>query len=267
MRNVLDRFRAEYGQLPLFRTDGAGRRIMLLTRQHVQTMVNKKGATPFAQRNFLNTLRAVLKWALEEGRIPDDPTLGVTRPKAKPTAGFATWREEKVALYEAHHKVGSKARLALGLLKYTGQRRGDIIRMGERMIHASEHGEELDITQEKTGTTITIPVHPKLREIIDATPMVGVKTFLVTQFGKPYTAPGFSNWFRQMCDEAGCHGLSAHGLRKATATTLAEIGCGDKLIASLLGHRSAAVVSIYTCAADQKVLAREAMRRRIEAGK
>jgi hypothetical protein len=26
-------------------------------------------------------------------------------------------------------------------------------------------------------------------------PMVGVKTFLVTLFGKPYTAPGFSNWF------------------------------------------------------------------------
>jgi len=40
-------------------------------------------------------------------------------------------------------------------------------------------------------------VNPKLREIIDATPTVGVKTFLVTHFGKPYTAPGFGNWFRR----------------------------------------------------------------------
>jgi hypothetical protein len=118
-RNVLDRFRAEYGQLPLFRTDGAGRRIMLLTRQHVQTMVNKKCATPFAQRNFLNTLRAVFKWAMEEGRIPDNPTLGVTRPKAK-TVGFRTWGEDEIARFEAHHRVGSKARLAFGLLLYTG---------------------------------------------------------------------------------------------------------------------------------------------------
>ena len=35
---------------------------------------------------------------------------------------------------------------------------------------------------------LTIPVHPRLREIIEATPMVGVKTFLVTHFGKVYTA-------------------------------------------------------------------------------
>ena len=58
---------------------------------------------------------------------------------------------------------------------------------------------------------LEIPVHPKLREIIDATPTVGVKTFLVTHFGKPYTAPGFGNWFRELCDAAGCFDISAHG--------------------------------------------------------
>jgi integrase len=265
-RNILDRFRAEYGQLPLFRIDGAGRRVMLLTRQHVQAMVNKKGATPFAQRNFLNTLRAMFRWALEEGRLPDDPTLGVTRPKAK-TDGYAPFSEEKIALYEAHHPVGSKARLAFGLLLYTGQRRGDAVQMRASNIHVGADGQELVITQEKTGTTVTIPMHPKLREIIDATPMVGVKAFLVTHQGKPYTAPGFGNWFREMCDEAGCVGVSAHGLRKATGRRLAEIGCSDKQIAAILGHTSSAVVSIYTRAADQRRLAREAMRKLVEAGK
>jgi integrase len=97
--------------------------------------------------------------------------------------------------------------------------------------------------------------------------MVGVKTFLVTHQGKPYTAVGFGNWFRDVANEAGCPGLSPHGLRKATATRLAEIGCGDKQIAAVLGHKSAAVVSIYTRAADQKRLAREAMRKLIEARK
>ena len=58
---------------------------MLLTREHVQRIVNEKAATPFAQRNFLNTLRAMFKWATKEGRIPDDPTLGVTREKVKTT--------------------------------------------------------------------------------------------------------------------------------------------------------------------------------------
>ena len=62
-RNILENFRAAYGHLPLFRTDASGRRTMLLTREHVQRIVNEKSATPFAQRNFLNTLRAMFKWA------------------------------------------------------------------------------------------------------------------------------------------------------------------------------------------------------------
>jgi integrase len=261
-RRMLGRWRSEHGQLPLFRTDGAGRRHMLLARQHVQVMVNKKGTTPFEQRNFLHTLRSVFRWAMQEGRIPDDPTVGVTRPKAT-TAGYQTWGEDEIARFEERFPIGCKARLAFALLLYTGQRRGDAVRMGPQMIRDGE----LTITQEKTGTTVMIPVHPKLHEIIDATPMIGVKTFLVTHQGKSYTAAGFGNWFRDLVNEAGCPGLSPHGLRKATATRLAEIGCGDKLIAAILGHKSAAVVSIYTRAADQKKLAREAVRRLIEAGK
>jgi integrase len=261
-RRMLDRWRSEYGQLPLYRTDGAGRRHMLLTRQHVQVMVNKKSATPFEQRNFLHALRAVFAWAAQEGRVPENPTIGVTRPKAS-TAGYRTWGEDEIARFGDHFPLGSKARLAFGLLLYTGQRRGDVVHMGPQMVRDGE----MAITQQKTKTPITIPIHPKLREIIDASPMVGVKTFLVTNFGKPYTAAGFGNWFRDLAREAGCPGLSPHGLRKATAVRLAELGCGDKEIASVLGHTSAAVVSIYTRAADQKKLARSAMRKLVEAGK
>ena len=210
---------------------------MLLTREHVQRIVNEKAATPFAQRNFLNTLRAMFQWAMKEGRVPDDPTLGVTREKVK-TTGYKTWSEDQIARFEATHPIGSKARLAFALLLYTGQRRGDVVRMGRQHIHNGV----LTIDQGKTEggeeAHLEIPVHPKLREIIDATPTVGVKTFLVTHFGKPYTAPGFGNWFRELCDAAECPDVSAHGLRKATARRLAEIGCSANQIASITGHAS-----------------------------
>ena len=52
----------------------------------------------------------------------------------------------------------------------------------------------------KFKTPVTVPVHPKLREIINATPMVGLTTFLVTHFGKPYSAAGFGNWFRDLAN-------------------------------------------------------------------
>jgi len=107
-------------------------------------------------------------------------------------------------------------------------------------------------------------MHPKLRAIIEATPTVGVKTFLVTHFGKPYTAPGFGNWFRELCDKAGCPDVSAHGLRKATARRLAEIGCSANQIASITGHASLSEIQRYTRAADRKRMAREAMAKLIE---
>jgi hypothetical protein len=39
----------------------------------------------------------------------------------------------------------------------------------------------------------------------------------MTGHGKPFTAAGFGNWFREQCDAAGLPQCSAHGLRKAAA--------------------------------------------------
>jgi integrase len=264
-RHILENFRQAHGDKPLFSTDHTGRRTMLLTREHLQRIVNEKAATPFAQRNFLNTLRALFKWAIKEGRIPEDPTLGVTREKAK-TTGYKTWSEDHIARFEDRHAIGSKARLAFALLLYTGQRRSDVVTMGRQHIQNGM----LTIDQGKTEggeeSHLEIPVHPKLQEMIDATPTLGVKTFLVTHFGKPYTAPGFGNWFRELCDQADCPDVSAHGLRKATARRLAEIGCSANQIASITGHASLSEVQRYTKAADRKRMAREAMKKLVEGG-
>jgi integrase len=264
-RNILGNFAAQHGDKPVFRTDNNGRRIMLLTRGHMQAIVNGKAATPFAQRNFLNTVNVMFQWAADEGRIPLNPALGVRRDRVK-TTGYRTWAEAEIAQFEARHPIGTKARLALALLLYTGQRRSDVVRLGRRHIH----DDLLIIDQGKTEggdeAHLEIPVHPRLHEIIEATPMVGVKTFLVTHFGKPYTAPGFGNWFRELCDAAGCQGLSAHGLRKACARRLAEIGCSAHQIAAITGHATLKEVARYTNAADRKRMGREAIAKLVEAG-
>jgi ABC-type transport system substrate-binding protein len=84
--------------------------------------------------------------------------------------------------------------------------------------------------------------------------------------GVPFTAAGFGNWFRDLCDKAGCPDVSAHGLRKATARRLAEIGCTEHEIASITGHASLKEVERYTKAANRKRLARSAMKKLIEGG-
>ncbi|MFZ1186710.1 MAG: tyrosine-type recombinase/integrase [Pseudolabrys sp.] len=86
------------------------------------------------------------------------------------------------------------------------------------------------------------------------------------KFGKPF-AVAVGNWFRDRCNEAGLpKGISAHGLRKATARRLADLGCTAHQIADVTGHATLAEVQRYTKAADRKRLAREAMKKLIEGG-
>ena len=245
-RNILERFREQHGD----------KQVALLQRQHIAAMVAAKAATPSASRNLLAVLRLLMRYAIEIGIRTDDPTLGVKHAKIK-SDGYETWSEDNIAQYEAAHPPGSKARLALALLLYTVQRRGDVVRMGWQ--HVS--GDSLLVTQQKTGTKLTLPLQPELKAALAATPRTNL-TFLTTHTGRPYTDAGFTNWFRDCCNAAGLpNGLSAHGLRKAGCRRLAERGCSAHEIAAWSGHLSLREVERYTKAADQARLARSAMTR------
>jgi integrase len=99
-------------------------------------------------------------------------------------------------------------------------------------------------------------MHSEMQSIIAAT-ATGQMTFLTTEFGKPFTAAGFGNWFREQCNAVGLRHCSSHGLRKAAA--LAEVGCSEHEIAAITGHLSLYEVARYTRAADQERLAEAAI--------
>lgn len=243
-RGIVERFRADYGEL----------RIATLERRHIKEIIGKKAATPAAANNLLRMLRTLLNFAVEVGMRPDNPALGV-RGFRRRGDGFHTWSEEEIAAFEARHSIGTKARLALGLMLFTGQRRSDAVRMGWQHVA----GGAIFVRQQKTGTRLEIPVHPELARILDGAERKQL-TFLTTSYGKAFTPAGFGNWFRQRCDEAGLPHCAAHGLRKAAARRLAEAGCSNQVIKSITGHKSDREVSIYTEAADQKVRAAQAIR-------
>src|SRR5262249_28072825 len=145
---------------------------------------------------------------------------------------YHSWTEDEIAQFETQHLVGSRARLALDLLLYTGQRRSDVVRMGRHHVRDGM----LQVIQDKGGVELQVPVLPALADTMAAT--ADHLTFLVTEFGRPFTAAGFGNWFRDRCNEAGLRHCSAHGLRKAAARRLAEAGCTVHQIAAITGHTS-----------------------------
>jgi integrase len=243
-RRILERFREQHGE----------KGIATLGKSHVERMVGAKAATPGAALNFLVSLRALMRHAVTAGLRADDPTTGVRAPKYR-SGGFYTWTDEDISKFEARHPIGTRARLAMVLLLYTAQRRADVVKLGRQHMRDGV----LTVRQQKTGTTLSIPVHPELKTVLDATPIENM-TFLTTHGGKPLSVDGFSGWFRRKCHEAGLPSrAAAHGLRKAACRRLAELGCSASVIASISGHSTLREVGRYTAAADQAKLARQGM--------
>jgi len=84
-------------------------------------------------------------------------------------------------------------------------------------------------------------------------------TFLVTEYGRPFSPAGFGNWFRDRCDEAGLKELSAHGLRKTLQIIGAEMGLTDRELMAIAGHESTQETSRYTKKRDRDLLAKSGM--------
>jgi integrase/recombinase XerD len=101
-------------------------------------------------------------------------------------------------------------------------------------------------------------VLPQLRDVLDATAS-GHLTFLVTEFGKPFTAAGFGEWFGARCDKARLPHCTFHGLREGAARRLAEHGCTPHEIAAITGHATLKEIERYTKDAERKRLAVSAM--------
>jgi integrase/recombinase XerD len=223
--------------------------------RHVRALRDERSDQPGAANTRLKALKALFAWACEEKPeiAPHNPTLGVRKIKYA-SDGHHSWSPEEIAQYRDRHPLGSKARLALDLLLYTGGRREDAVRFGLQNVRNNRVRFRQAKNEHRNPIDIDIPLHPELAASIAAT-RSGHMTFLVTEFGRPFTPAGFGNWFRDQCDQANLHHCSAHGLRKATAAALAEAGATAHEIAAVTGHISLEEIERYTRAARKKKLA------------
>jgi integrase len=143
-----------------------------------------------AERSALHRIKRGTSSALKARLVKQDPTAGVENPVRPKNEGFKPWNEEDVAAYEQHWPLGTRQRVWLDVLLYTGLRRGDAARLGRQHIR---HG-TATLTTEKTGTEVSLPILPVLQRTLDASPC-GDLAFIVGAKGQPLTKESFGNEF------------------------------------------------------------------------
>jgi integrase len=215
----------------------------------------RRAQTPDQARHFLDTMRGLFRWALAAKLVKSDPTAGVENPLRKKGDGFIPWTEDHVAAYERRWPVGTRQRVWLDVLLYTGLRRGDAVRFGRQHVRdgiGSIKTEKSDFT-----ITVTLPILPVLAETLAAGPC-GDLTFIAGERGQPLTKESFGNLFRAACRAAKVPG-SSHGVRKIAATRAANQGATVAQLEAIFGWSGGTMASHYTRSADRKRLALEAM--------
>lgn len=224
----------------------------------IRVLRDRKAGLPEAANSRVKALRQVFAWAIENEHVTTNPARDVPYIRGN-TVGFHSWEVEEVEQFEHRHPIGTKARLALALLMYTGVRRSDVVRLGRQHIRDGWFKIAVQKNRKRKPVTVELPVLIALDEIIAASP-TGDLTFLITQFGRPFTANGFGNWFRRRCKEADLSHCSAHGLRKAGAARAAENSATTHELMAIFGWQTVKEAERYTQAAQRKRLASNAER-------
>jgi integrase len=228
-----------------------------MTAKAVRVLRDRKADRPDAANNRLKFVRQVFAWGVEHDHVETNPALGIATIRVA-TEGYHSWTPTEVTQFEQRHPLGTTAHLALKLALLTGLRRSDLVRVGRQ----HERNGWLKLTLQKNRgrrpVVVELPILPALQAVLDASP-VGDLTFLATSFGRPFTAAGFGNWFRDRCNEAGLPHCSAHGLRKAGATLAAEQGATTHELMAIFGWLTMRQAETYTRTAQRKRMAGEAM--------
>lgn len=225
-----------------------------ITQRDIVAGRERRVKTPSQARNFLDAMQGLFRWALEAKLITVDPTANVARPKKKTGSGFRPWTEEDVAKYHARWPLGTRQRVWLDVLLYSGLRRGDVVRYGRQHIRNGVGR----IATEKSGFKVTaiVPMLPVLARTLEAGPC-GDLTFICSALGKPFVKESFGVAFKAACKEAGVPG-SAHGVRKIAATTAANNGATTEQLKALFGWTTDSMASLYTRTANRDRMAQMA---------
>ena len=222
---------------PLYRV-----RVDEIRRRHIIALRNKYRDKPGAANAIVAVVGVLMKLAV----ILEYRESGIAGVDKLPVGEHRRWSDQDIAF--ALEQFPEHLRRAIVLALYTGQRSGDLA----AMTWAAYDGEGITVKQQKTGAELWLPVHPALKEEIDAWRLTATAvTILTARNGVPFGRALPPAAHAAIKAHPQLRGLVFHGLRMTAAAKLAEAGCSTHEIAAITGHKTLAMIEHYTAGADQ----------------
>jgi integrase len=210
-----------------FRSDSDGSwPVEIITAEHALSLRDKYADRPGTANVILKALGSLYKWATNPGRKYAEKSIiaGIEQFDMGEHEPWPEWLIEE-ALNDP------EVRLPVALLYYLGQRIGDTVRLGPQNIARGV----CNLTQQKTGTALSIPFHSRLAKIIETDAPKGAMLFMLNERNKPMTEPALrirlQKWARARGQE-----IVPHGLRKNAVIALLEAECSVAEVSAITGQ-------------------------------
>lgn len=254
------------------------RRLQELRREHVESMVRHlerlptRAGTKRSARSTAYALRLLttaLDAAMVEDLIKRNPAKHVKAPH-QPTHEMQTWTAADVRSFLAH--VADEALAGGWHLTALGLRRGEVlglrwcdVDLDAGVVHVRQSRTpafgKVAIVEPKTKRgRRTVPLTPEavaaLRQTRQRTlvenPVIpfaekrDVNRFvIVNQAGEPIHPSTWGHWFDQHVKAAGLPRIRLHDMRHTAATLLLQAGVPPVVVAGILGHSPAVLLTTY----------------------
>jgi integrase len=236
-----------------------GDKSALMPRHHVIRIRDAMIETPGAADNMVKAIRAMYTWAIDDGRVSENPALGIG--KVNEGTGAIPWSVEDLRQFRERHPLGTMAHLSLTMFMFLACRLADAPILGRGHEKLVDDVRFIGWQPGKKGSAyVSVPILPPLARAIASQKVAG-PTFLLNTYGRSFASSNaFSNKFRVWVHEAGLTDRSPHGIRKAAGELMALEGASQYHIMCVHGHTQAKTSEVYTRGVDRQRLAAEAMK-------
>lgn len=244
----------------------AGVEVAVCGRHHLLEFLSwrhRDGVSARTVSRQLSALRGFYRWLKREGRIAEDPTLLIERPKTGRPLPKTLSEADVEALLSAPDtatSLGLRDRAMLEMLYATGLRVSELVGLRTSQVNARQGLVRIIGKGDKErlvpmGEEALAWLERYLREgrsLLLGTTQSDV--LFPSRRGQQMTRQTFWHRLRQMAARAGVRkALSPHTLRHAFATHLLNHGADLRVVQLLLGHSDLSTTQIYTHVARQRL--------------
>ena len=203
------------------------------------------------KRQAAAVLQNIMDRALYHGIVKENPANKLRVPTGKGRKHLILDNDVKRFLKACKgHKHEDTLIIGTQLLRYTGQRPGDLLRAPKSAISevtdlkTKKKRLVLSLVQQKTGTAVEIPIHKSLRPYVERALKIEGDTLIPWSGRNPLTRAYFQNFCAAVRKKIGLGSAQNRDYRPFAVTKLHEAGCSESHIASVTGHSIASVREI-----------------------